>query len=133
MEEQMLWDKLLRRMKQEYEISDISFETWLKPLEICEISETGLVLLAPNRMSADYVSKKYLRQMKKMLSEMLEIDMELKIIGQDESLNIAKSMKGCALNRHKEDILKSLEGQLRVLFQMQDVIEKLKSKVESCM
>ena len=31
------WDEILNTVKQEYEISDVSFDTWIRPLEVFAI------------------------------------------------------------------------------------------------
>ena len=40
------WDEILNTVKQEYEISDVSFDTWIRPLEIFAIEGNTLYILA---------------------------------------------------------------------------------------
>ena len=35
------WDEILLSVKEEYEIADISFKTWLKPLEVFSVEDNG--------------------------------------------------------------------------------------------
>ena len=54
------WDEILRTVKEERELSDISFETWLKPLEIYGIDGNKLYILVPSeQMGLSYIEKKY--------------------------------------------------------------------------
>ena len=55
------WDEILNTVKQEYEISDVSFDTWIRPLEIFAIEGNTLYILVPSeQMALSYISKKYL-------------------------------------------------------------------------
>ena len=39
------WDEILNTVKQEYEISDVSFDTWIRPLEVFAIEGNTLYIL----------------------------------------------------------------------------------------
>ena len=55
------WDEILNTVKQEYEISDVSFDTWIRPLEVFAIEGNTLYILVPSeQMALSYISKKYL-------------------------------------------------------------------------
>ena len=43
------WDEILNTVKQEYEISDVSFDTWIRPLEV-SVSYTHLTLPTTSRV-----------------------------------------------------------------------------------
>ncbi len=47
------WDEILETLKREYEISDVSFNTWLKPLEIHAVEDSLITIVAPDRLHAD--------------------------------------------------------------------------------
>ena len=54
------WDQILQTVKVEHELSDISFKTWLQPLQLHDITDTTVTILVPNeQMAIDYISKKY--------------------------------------------------------------------------
>ena len=38
------WDEILNTVKQEYEISDVSFDTWIRPLEVFAIEGNTCLL-----------------------------------------------------------------------------------------
>ena len=55
------WDDILYTVKSEHELSDMSFKTWLKTLEILSISDHKVSFLVPTgQMGIDYITKKYL-------------------------------------------------------------------------
>ena len=54
------WDERLNTVKKEYEISEVSFDTWLRPLEVYAIEGNTLYILVPSeQMALSYISKKY--------------------------------------------------------------------------
>ena len=42
------WDDILQAVKEEHEISKISFDTWLKPLSVCTVKGNKLYILVPS-------------------------------------------------------------------------------------
>ena len=55
------WDQILNTVKKEHEISDISFDTWMRPLEVYALEGNKLYILAPfEQMALSYIQKKYL-------------------------------------------------------------------------
>ena len=46
------WDEILNTVKQEYEISDVSFDTWIRPLEVFAIEGNTLYILVPSQQMA---------------------------------------------------------------------------------
>ena len=46
------WDEILNTVKQEYEISDVSFDTWIRPLEVFAIEGNTLYILVPSEQMA---------------------------------------------------------------------------------
>ena len=54
------WDEILNTVKQEYEISDVSFDTWIRPLEVFAIEGNTLYILVPSeQMALSYISKNF--------------------------------------------------------------------------
>ena len=45
------WEDILQTVKEEHEITQISFDTWLKPLEICTVDDHKLYILVPEEMN----------------------------------------------------------------------------------
>lgn len=53
------WNDILLRLKEEHEILDISFTTWLVPLQISSLNGDVLKILAPDVNFLSYIKKKY--------------------------------------------------------------------------
>ena len=54
------WKEILQRVRDEHELSEISFTTWIEPLTIHSVEDNLITILVPSeKMGLDYVSKKY--------------------------------------------------------------------------
>ena len=79
------WDSILERLQTEYEISTISFETWIKPLKPLRLEGNVLsVLLLGEQLALLYVQKKYTYCLQEVVSEMLGLDIEVRFIGEEQ-------------------------------------------------
>ena len=51
------WDEILSTVKHEHDISDISFDTWIRPLEVYGVEGSTLYILVPSeQMTLSYLS-----------------------------------------------------------------------------
>ena len=77
------WPEILDFFKSEYDVSDVSFKTWILPLEIKSV-EDGLVTLVftgpSESQGLKYINKKYLSFLKVSICESLDEDLDLQII-----------------------------------------------------
>ena len=88
------WDEILNTVKQEYEISDVSFDTWIRPLEIFAIEGNTLYILVPSeQMALSYISKKYYLPLKVAITEITGTEYEIKFILPEQAKSIASSPK----------------------------------------
>lgn len=71
------WDEILNNMRKEYDISDVSFNTWLKPLEIHSVKDNLITILVPDMQLAGYVEKKYSRQLTVSIGEVTGISFDI--------------------------------------------------------
>jgi len=53
------WDDILDFIKNEFEISDVAFTTWLKPLKIESLDDNILTISAERPEDANYINRKY--------------------------------------------------------------------------
>ncbi len=84
------WDEILQTIKTEHDISDISFETWIRPLEVYSVEGNKLYVLVPSeQMTLSYISKKYSLPLKVAVAEIIGIEYEILFILPEQ----AKSMK----------------------------------------
>ena len=75
------WEEILYIVKVEHELSDISFKTWLKPLEIHSVSDHTVTILVPSeQMGIDYITKKYMFPIKVAIAEFTGKEYEIEFI-----------------------------------------------------
>ena len=77
------WDEILNTMKTEYEISDISFETWLRPLSVYSVENNKATILAKDKMHMDYIEKKYSKQLTVTVGEITGTSYSFQFISED--------------------------------------------------
>ena len=82
------WNDILNYAIKEHSISDVSFTTWLKPLEIITVENNVIFLKVPDEMFYQYIQKKYYLPLKVAACEILgeTIDIKFVIPGQEKAL-----------------------------------------------
>ena len=106
------WPEILDFFKSEYDVSDVSFKTWILPLEIKSV-EDGLVTLVftgpSESQGLKYINKKYLSFLKVSICESLDEDLDLQIIlpngEMDNSIATTNESKAQLLDRIKDSNL----------------------------
>ena len=53
------WDGILQTIRQENDLSNVAFKTWLLPLKVFRIEDHVLKITAPFEQAATYVENKY--------------------------------------------------------------------------
>lgn len=75
------WDEILERVREEHELSDVSFKTWIRPLKVHEVDGMTVTILVPTeQVGLDYVSKKYKLPIKAAIGEITGLDCEIYFI-----------------------------------------------------
>ncbi len=77
------WDKILEDLKYEYDFSNVSFNTWIKPLTVLSVDDEAITLIIGDGlgdMALDYINKKYYTFIKTYLNEYLGTELELRIV-----------------------------------------------------
>ena len=77
------WDLILNTFKNECDIQNLSFTTFIKPLQVISVSNNEITLLSDTQMSANYVEKRYLKFLEVTISEIMKKDYKLRIISED--------------------------------------------------
>ena len=55
------WDEILQTVKVEYDVADVAFNTWLKPLKVYEVKDNVVTILVPSEQMVliNIITKKY--------------------------------------------------------------------------
>ena len=68
------WNEILQMVKEEHGLTDVSFNTWIKPLEVFAIDGNTLYILVPSeQMGLSYINKKYYLPLKVAIGEVTGI------------------------------------------------------------
>lgn len=79
------WSEILEKVKTEYNLSDVSFKTWLEPLSIYKIEDSVVTILAPSeKIGLDYIRKKYTLPLKSAIADITGEDCDIIFISSDE-------------------------------------------------
>ncbi|SDH68435.1 chromosomal replication initiator protein DnaA [Pseudobutyrivibrio sp. 49] len=88
------WEEILSYLKNEYAITDVSYDSWIKPLELFQIEDNKLYLTYSgdqNTMTLSYVTRKYATPLKVTIAEITGIQFdEILVISQDNANQIKK-------------------------------------------
>ena len=56
------WEEILQTVKSEYEVTDVPFNTWLKPLKVYEVDGNLITVAVPSEQAGigvNYITKRY--------------------------------------------------------------------------
>ena len=88
------WDIILQTLKEEYDIQDISFKTWIKPIKIYSVSGNKITLLiSEDPMGISYIEKKYLTPLTVTICEVMRREYEVTLISAKEKEAAENSKK----------------------------------------
>jgi chromosomal replication initiator protein len=79
------WNEVLLYLKEEHEVSDVSFDTWLMPLKVYDVTEDHVVkLIVPDHIFLSYIKKKYNFLLKVAIEEITGIKCEIELMVADQ-------------------------------------------------
>ncbi len=87
------WNEILETMRREYNINDISFNTWIAPLEeYCLIDNMVYILIPNDNASAfTYISKKYKTFFQVTISEMFNTNYDITFILEKDTFSLSNN------------------------------------------
>jgi chromosomal replication initiator protein len=75
------WDLILEQLKKNFDIQDISFKTWIKPIQIYSVvGNTITLLISGDEMGYTYVENKYLTPLKVTICDVMKREYEVELI-----------------------------------------------------
>lgn len=87
-----IWNEVLKLIK--VELTEVSFNTWLKTIEPVNISSNKVILAAPNEFTKGILVGRYLNLIKNAFTQVTqeELDIQFIIPGEEYSVNIGQSI-----------------------------------------
>ena len=90
---QNMWEEILLSVKEEYNVHNVSYDTWLKPLKIKSLEDNKLTISLPDgmdQMGIDYISRKFASPIRVKIAEMTGNDYAIDfVVAQSSSQNPA--------------------------------------------
>ncbi|MDO5402567.1 MAG: chromosomal replication initiator protein DnaA [Eubacteriales bacterium] len=104
------WELILNTLKEEYDIQDISFKTWIKPLKLYSVEGNKIILLiSEETMGISYIEKKYLIPLKVTISEIMGQEYEVELISEkDKQAADLKKIKNSNKTNPASNVLQNL-------------------------
>ncbi|MEE1249651.1 MAG: chromosomal replication initiator protein DnaA [Lachnospiraceae bacterium] len=103
------WDKILQEVKEEYEMTDVSFNTWLKPLTVSEVNNDKLYILVPlEKMARDFIEKKYMLPIKVAVVNQTGKDYDIEFILPEQEKKIKSSYHTASAQTMSDNISDNL-------------------------
>ena len=76
------WDVIKETLRKEYDLSDISYSTWIAPLNFYKVEDDVVTILIPSNQShaLNYISNKYKSFFQVTISEMMNHTYDISFI-----------------------------------------------------
>ncbi len=93
------WDEIKDTIRKEYELTDVSYDTWIKPLRFYEVKDNVVIIMIPSDQAhaLNYISSKYKNFFKVIISEMMDHTYDISFILEKEAMENEKNIKSKAV------------------------------------
>lgn len=83
------WDLIKQTLRKEYELSDISYSTWIEPLTFHEVKDNVVTIMIPSNQAhaLNYISSKYKIFFQVTIAEMMNHTYDISFILESDALN----------------------------------------------
>lgn len=103
------WDLIKQTLRKEYNLSDISYTTWIEPLNFFKVKDNIVIILIPSDQAhaLNYISSKYKSFFQVTISEMMDHTYDISFILEkdaiDDSSDGVSSMNNTTYNINHEN------------------------------
>lgn len=82
------WDEIKETIRKEYELTDVSYDTWIKPLSFYDVKENVVIIMIPSDQAhaLNYISSKYKNFFKVIISEMMDHTYDISFVLEKEAI-----------------------------------------------
>ncbi len=78
------WNEIIEKLKVEYGLTNVSFNTWIKPLKVHEVKNNTVYILCDLKASIDHIKHKYLLPLHVCIAEVTDEEYEIEFICEDD-------------------------------------------------
>lgn len=90
------WEEILESLKDEYEITNVSYDSWIKPLEVFNIEENNLYIIfkgeSGDKLAINYIERKYKTILKTTIAEKIGVSYEITFLTEKEAQDLKNKM-----------------------------------------
>lgn len=82
------WEEIKETIRKEYELTDVSYDTWIKPLSFYDVRDNVVIIMIPSDQAhaLNYISSKYKNFFKVIVSEMMNHTYDISFILEKETM-----------------------------------------------
>ncbi|WP_251392777.1 chromosomal replication initiator protein DnaA [Mediterraneibacter agrestimuris] len=97
------WEQILNKMKLEYCSSNISYNTWIAPLTVYEVSDDTVYILVKLKASLEHIEEKYLLPFRVCIAEVTGQEYEVAFVTEDQ--RIVQQKKNITMQNQKSNLI----------------------------
>ena len=115
------WTDILNIMKADFDIADVSFKTWILPLEVYSYDNDTVTIIVPEKQTGlKIIEKRYTTPLKVTISEVMdhEVDTKFHIIGCEFNIGFTGIYKNTLENAHCRSYRNSPESYVNAFKQI---------------
>ena len=88
------WNEIKETIRKEYELTDVSYDTWVKPLQFYDVREDSVIIMIPSDQAhaLNYISSKYKNFFKVIISEMMDHTYDISFILEKDAIEQKKEV-----------------------------------------
>lgn len=92
------WDEIKETIRKEYELTDVSYDTWIKPLSFYDVQDNVVIIMIPSDQAhaLNYISSKYKNFFKVIVSEMMNHTYDISFVLEKETMEKDKKSESAA-------------------------------------
>ena len=114
------WDLIIQTLKEDYDITDMSFRTWIKPIQVYSVIGDKITLLIPENnndsdgkglsynMRVGYIERKYLAAITLTISEIMGREYDVTLMSSIDKEKIDKKQKQKDTSASKNNNIQNL-------------------------
>jgi chromosomal replication initiator protein len=80
------WEEIIEHLKVEHDLSNVSFNTWIRPLKVYDIIDDTVIILVNSNSSVEYIEKKYLLPLKVCIADITGEEYEIRFLSEDDNV-----------------------------------------------
>ena len=100
------WEQILNKMKDEYCSSNISYNTWIAPLTVYEVTDDTVYILVKLKASLEHIEEKYLLPFKVCIAEVTGTEFEISFVTEDNVI-IQEKKENVVKNKNSNAIFEN--------------------------